>query len=359
MTRVLLVFGGRSPEHEVSIVSARDVARLLRQAGFEVLPIGVGWDATWHTGDSAFEVLAHTDLSAQTQAHVGIPRDLGTLIQPGDVVFPMIHGVTGEDGSLQGFCEWFDVPFVGCGTLAMNLTWDKLATRWALLQAGLPQPAYLPIYKSQYAEAANIIQIERTLKYPLFVKPSRTGSSVGISKVYDKKQLTEAIEKAFVYDYRVIVEEGIEAREIEIAALGASEPVLSEPGELVPENDFYDFEEKYTKGTTKFHIPAQLSEAIRETLGYYARKAWAALDCYGMARIDFLVAKDGIYLNELNTIPGFTSISMYPRLLSQSGINSTALMKRLIELALERRQHQNRSFAFHSGKDWYRKGSND
>jgi D-alanine-D-alanine ligase len=358
MSRVLLIYGGRSPEHEVSIVSARDVFRQLTEAGFETVPVGVARDGSWHVGADSFDKLPEIVATADINEPL-LPQQLSALIQTEDVVFPMIHGVTGEDGCLQGFCEWFNIPFVGCGTLSMNLTWDKLATRWALLQAGLPQPAYLPLYKDQFEEAASILQIERTLKYPLFVKPSRTGSSIGVSKVRDKKQLLQAIELAFTFDYRVIVEEGIEGREIEVAALGAVEPVLSEPGELIPENDFYDFEEKYLKNSTTFKVPASLTEAEHETMRYYARKAWSALDCYGMARIDFMVASDGLYLNELNTIPGFTSISMYPRLLAHSGINSSSLMKRLIELAQQRSQHRMRSTAFQSGKDWYRKGSND
>lgn len=351
MTQVALIFGGRSPEHEVSIVSARFVAEQLQMAGFAVQLIGVDRKGRWWHGPGAFSALENQSNRQVALVTPGALHELGI-----DVVFSVIHGVTGEDGCVQGLCEMLDLPFVGGGMLNQNLCWDKIATRTHLARFGLPQPDFLSYHRADFDKENAIAEIERRLHYPIFVKPARTGSSIGVSRAQDRTSLIKALETAFTFDYRVIVEQGLEAREIEIAGLGSVEPQLSIAAEIVSEKGFYDFEEKYLKDTARFVVPAPLTDLQRERLHLAATKAWRILNCYGMARIDFLLTDEAAYLNEINTCPGFTRISMYPRLLRESGIDSPTLMRRLIDLALTRRQHLPRAVEFTSNQDWYKGG---
>jgi len=347
MTRVALVFGGKSPEHEVSIVSARYVHGQLREAGFHVLPVGVDRAGGWHIGHEAFEILCRADQPPEHAA--GPPAALDA-----DVVFPLIHGVTGEDGAIQGFCEVLGLPYVGGSQLNATLCWDKIAARTLLAAHGIPQLPFLSLYHRAYDVAALAAQIEAGFGFPVFIKPARTGSSIGISKVTGPDGLTAALEQAFDYDYRVLIEPGLDAREIEVAGLGAAEPMISIPAEIIPENEFYDFEEKYLNGRTTFVVPARFSEDQLNRLREIAARAWVALDCFGMARIDFLITEDEVYLNEINTVPGFTDISMYPRLLRESGVPTPELMRRLVRLAMERETLMPLETEFATGRDWYK-----
>jgi len=353
MTLVALIFGGRSPEHEVSIVSARNVNQQLKEAGYNVLPVGIDRQGRWHAGDDAFNTLCNepTAQTATGMAQVLSRTDL-------DVVFPMVHGVTGEDGSIQGLCKLLGLPWVGGDALNQSLCWDKLATRTLLHHNRLPQPAFLGFFRNRYDEDNAIRKIESKLHYPVFVKPSRTGSSIGVSKASGRSQLRDAINLAFEYDYRIIVEQGLDGQEIEIAGLGALEPELSIPAEIIPGGEFYDFKEKYLDSGTRFVIPAEMKPAQLEEMKGIAQQAWSILNCYGLSRIDFMVTRDGVYLNEVNTIPGFTSISMYPSLMNKSGVSSTQLMKRLIDLALQRDQLLGVKDHFETQDDWY-KGKKD
>ena len=353
LTSVALIFGGRSPEHEVSIVSARNVYKQLREAGFEVVPVGIDRNGTWLPGDEAFDALCAPPTSENVTPDLArfaeIVRDEGI-----DVVFPMVHGVTGEDGAIQGYCKLLGLPYVGGDLLSQSLAWDKLATRTLMAANGIPQPRFLGFYRETFEMDAAVEEIEKELSYPVFVKPARGGSSIGISKAKDREDLRTALDLALEFDYRVIVEEGLEAREIEIAGLGAQSPTLSIPAEIIPGGEFYDFEEKYIKDETRFLTPAEVDSAQLETMHEIASKAWLLLNCYGLARIDFRLTAETAYLNEINTIPGFTPISMYPTLLEKSGISGVELMKRLVELALGRDRLMPCREHFESHQDWYK-----
>ncbi len=353
--KVALIFGGVSPEHEVSIVSARSVHRNLLDASFQVEGFGIDQQGGWHSGKNVFDelvALVGKDYKLDQKKRVATLASL--LNGDFDVVFPLIHGVTGEDGGIQGFCELLGLPFVGGDSLCQSLCYDKLATRQILSHHGLPQPVFLPFFVEQFVGGRYwvIDQIEETFTYPVFVKPSRTGSSIGVSKVASRSQLEAALSTAFEYDDRIIVEENIVGREIEVALLGAVNPIISAPGEIIPENDFYDFEEKYVKNTTSFEIPAMLSSEQIGQISDYAKRTWRIMNCYGLARVDFLVGNDQIFLNEVNTVPGFTDISMYPRLLRESGVNSNEMMQQLVELALNRERNQRRR-DFRSNSNWF------
>ncbi len=348
MTTVALIFGGKSPEHEVSIVSARYLHGQLREAGFSVLPVGIDRVGGWHIGHDAFEILCSTEAIAEAAPS----RPPATL--EADAIFPIIHGITGEDGCIQGYCQMAGLPFVGGSVLNASLCWDKLAARTLLLAHGIPQLPYMALYHHGYDPGRIGEEVAETLGFPVFVKPARAGSSIGISKVKRAEVLPAALEQAFRYDYRVLIEPGLDAREIEIAGLGAREPFLSVPAEIIPENEFYDFDEKYLNGRTTFVVPARFTEHRLERLQDIARRAWTALDCFGMARIDFLITEDEIYLNEVNTAPGFTGISMYPRLLRESGIPTPELMRRLVALAFDRDELMPVTTDFLTGRDWYR-----
>ena len=346
-------FGGQSPEYEVSIVSARNVHRQLQAAGYDAIPVGIDPGGNWHCGSDAFDIL----MDAAGKTFSGRPDMMGfqkLLDQGVDVLFPLVHGVSGEDGYIQGLCRLAGLPFVGGDVLNLSLCWDKIATRTIARAHGLPQPEFVAIGHDDWEPNGFIPKIEAIMEYPVFVKPSRAGSSIGISKVKNRDELAPSIEEALKYDFRVIVEQGLNAREIEIAGLGASNPTLSVPAEIIPGGEFYDFEEKYIKDQTKFIIPATFSQQQLEDLRSMARKAWKALSCFGMARIDFLVTPEVVYLNEINTIPGFTPISMYPALLERVGISQPQLMTELVNLALKRDTLLAVTHRFDSKEDWFK-----
>jgi len=345
--RIGLVFGGRSGEHEVSVVSARSVAAALDRERYEVVPMAIDKAGRWADPTEAARVLSSSgdraDRVAAFEGTLGVDGRLAG--RDVDVVLPILHGPFGEDGTIQGLCEMLDLPYVGCGVAAAAVTMDKVLSKRLFREAGLPTPRFEALTAAQWA--AERIRCEArclALRLPLFVKPSRLGSSVGISKVRDVSTLASAIELALGYDDLVIVEQGIPAREIEVAVLGGDPPLASVPGEVVPGHDFYDYADKYLDEACKLLAPAPLDAAQTAEAQRLALAGFAVLGCEGMARADFLLdTRDGRFLiSELNSIPGFTSISMYPRLLGLSGVSYPELLNRLISLALERHVRRRR-----------------
>lgn len=349
-TRVALVFGGRSGEHEVSVVSARSVAAALDQERYDVVPMAIDRAGRWADPATAAEVLR------QAVARVdGAPGFVGcTRLDPRllsgeiDVVLPVLHGPFGEDGTIQGLCEMLDLPYTGCSVAASAVTMDKVTSKRLFREAGLATPRFVEVTAGGWVAGGQTLRAAcLALPLPLFVKPARLGSSVGISKVKAPEELAPAIDAALAYDDRIIVEEGLPAREIEVAVLGGDPPFASVPGEVVPGHEFYDYADKYMDDACQLLAPAPLDAEQAERVRGLAVEAFLALGCEGMARADFLLdRRDGrFWINELNSIPGFTSISMYPRLLDLSGVSYPELLDRLIELALERHRSRKRHAA--------------
>jgi len=348
--RIGVIFGGRSGEHEVSLVSATSVIAALDPSRFEVVPIGIGRDGRWISAPDALHLLkARAPLDARSECYLAPEPTRRGLVGPGgppaggpiDVVFPLVHGTGGEDGSLQGLLELAGIPYVGAGVLGSALGMDKILQKMVFAREGFPVARYVWFTAKEIAadprKAARIVEAE--IRYPVFVKPANTGSSVGISKAHDRKELLAAMALAAEYDRKVIVERGVKnVREIEVSVLGNDRPEASVPGEIIPSNEFYDYDAKYVDGKSRAVIPAELRKGTVKELRRLAVRAFTALDCAGMARVDFFVQKktERIVLNEINTIPGFTSISMYPKLWEASGLPYGRLLERLIGLALER-----------------------
>ena len=345
--RIALVFGGRSGEHEVSVISARSVASALDPERFEVVPMAIDRVGRWADADTASSVLAAPGTTPDTvPAFTGGARlDERLLGGRVDLVLPVLHGPFGEDGTIQGLCEMLDLPYVGCGVTASGVVMDKVLTKRLLRDADLPSPRFVAVTAEEWSKRRGACA-ERclALPLPLFVKPARLGSSVGISKVKSDVELQGAIESALGYDDLVIVEESIDAREIEVAVLGGDPPFASVPGEVVPGHEFYDYADKYLENDCQLLAPAPLAEEQAQEARRLAVAAFTALGCDSMARVDFLLERSSgkFYLNELNTIPGFTSISMYPRLMSLSGVPYSELLARLVDLALERHGRRRR-----------------
>ncbi len=360
--RIALVFGGRSGEHEVSLTSARSFIEALDPARFTVIPVGVTQEGLWLAGPGILAELESrvgllpkgvtdpppADISPATP----LPEPAGATVNApksfteADVVFPLIHGTYGEDGCLQGLFELADLPYVGAGVLGSALAMDKLAAKAVLTAAGLPVGPHLGLTRAGLeADPEGVkIRIEAKLTYPLFVKPANLGSSVGITKVHDASELATAYAFAASYDRRIIVEQGIEGREIECAVLGNDSPEASVPGEIVPAREFYDYDAKYVEDS-RLLIPAPLTTAQTTEAKRLTLAAFKALDVSGMARVDlFLERGTGRFLiSEVNTIPGFTPISMYPKLWAASGLGYNELVARLVELALERHRDRRRT----------------
>ena len=344
---VALVFGGRSGEHEVSVVSARSVAAALAQTPHRVVPMAIDRAGLWADARTAAAVLANAGGKPDAvPAFSGAARlDPRLLDGSVDVLLPILHGPFGEDGTIQGLAEMLDLPYVGCGVAASAVTMDKVVAKRLFHELGLPTPRFVAFTASTWArERADCLRRCLELPLPLFVKPSRLGSSVGISKVKRADDLATAIETALGYDDLAIVEEGIPAREIEVAVLGGDPPSASVPGEVVPGHEFYDYADKYLDDACTLLAPAPLDPQQSEEVRRLAVRAFVALGCEGMARVDFLLdRRDGrFYLSELNGIPGFTSISMYPRLMGLSGVAYPELLERLIGLAMERHARRRR-----------------
>ena len=354
---LLIIFGGRSGEHAVSLMSARSVLNAADPEKYEVHQIGINYEGQWLTGT---DVLGRFEKDNQDYLSPAILINEGGRVflysrkglklvkeAPIDVVFPVLHGTFGEDGTIQGLFAIQDLAFVGGGVLASAACMDKAFTKTMASAAGLP---VLPFQVFERVDLLNDINAiveaaEKIANYPLFVKPANLGSSVGITKVHDRKELRPALLKAAKYDRRILVERGVEAREIEISVLGNESPSVSVPGEIIPDDEFYSYTDKYYHGEPEACIPAPLTEEETARVKQYAITAFKALDCAGMARIDFFIDKtDGqLYFNEINTIPGFTKISMYPKLWQVSGLPYPQLIDSLISLALERKEENDKT----------------
>jgi D-alanine-D-alanine ligase len=374
--RVGILFGGRSGEHEVSLLSAASILKAIDRRKFDVVPIGIGKTGRWLTGGGAQALLTGqsdgaNDLALATTASEAPPSGAVTAMVPDaaslgggsasgklDVVFPVLHGTFGEDGTIQGLFELADTAYVGSGVLGSATGMDKDVMKRLFAQAGLPIVKHVTILRTAWEASPRktVAAIEAALKYPVFVKPANLGSSVGISKVHDRKELAPALKLAARYDRKLVIEEGVagsgkaratgKARELEVAVLGNDDPKASVVGEIIPGKEFYDYEAKYLSDGSIPVIPAKITAAESKQIRAMAVEAFRACDLAGLARVDFLMEPDGkrrIYLNEVNTMPGFTSISMYPKLWQASGLSYSGLITRLIELALERHQERSRT----------------
>jgi D-alanine-D-alanine ligase len=357
--KVGILFGGQSAEHEVSISSAVSVFQAIDKKKYEAIPIGITNDGQWLSPqesqaalnnriiekNSAVAWRGKSDKRSSMIIHSKNTKMEYSLFEKIDVVFPVLHGPYGEDGTVQGLLELWDIPYVGSGVAASSIAMDKDLMKRIFQQAALPQTNWLVIKRNQWKQERKKIldEINHTLNYPLFVKPTNLGSSIGISKVEQTQELEQAIELAASYDRKIMIEEGItEAREMECSILGNDQPEASVIGEIQPGGDFYDYESKYFDQNTQLIIPARIEDRIVKEIQRIARMAYLSIDACGMARVDFFVQKNTdsyqVYLNEINTIPGFTRMSMYPKLWEKSGIGFRELIDRLIKLALERFQ---------------------
>jgi D-alanine-D-alanine ligase len=352
--KVGVIFGGRSGEHEVSLVSAGSIINAINREKYEILEIGITKRGWW-----VVEGFPLADLKNGTPKN---PKPFPPeLLLSLDVVFPVLHGPFGEDGTIQGLFEMLDLPYVGAGVLASSVAMDKTTAKKAFHNAGLPVVPHIALSHHFWEKEPNKVlnEIESYLGYPCFVKPSALGSSVGITKVKGRGDLAPAIKLAFEFDLRILIEKGVSAREIECSVLGNDELIVSKPGEIIPGREFYDYYDKYIGGKTKFVIPAKLPKGIIEEVRRIATAAFRAIDCAGLARVDFLLDKESgkLYLSELNTMPGFTPISMYPKLLMASGISYPELIDRLIVLGIERYKEKSKlRYSITPPEEWYRKG---
>ncbi|MFN5955000.1 MAG: D-alanine--D-alanine ligase family protein [Dolichospermum sp.] len=344
--RVGLLFGGRSGEHEVSIISARAIAQGLKLEEnankYEILPFYIQKDGVWQSGVIAQQVLESgvpQEILSTTPNLWQFPPETAQV----ELWFPILHGPNGEDGTIQGLLTLTQAPFVGSGVLGSATGMDKIAMKMAFAQAGLPQVKYKTVTRAQIWSNPCVFpklcdEIEAALGYPCFVKPANLGSSVGIAKVRSRQELEVALDNAATYDRRIIVEAGVVAREVECAVLGNDHPKASVIGEITFDSDFYDYETKYTPGKADLFIPANLPEVVAQQIQEMALQAFAAVDGAGLSRVDFFYVETTgeIFINEINTLPGFTSTSMYPQLWANTGIPFAQLVDQLIQLAIER-----------------------
>ena len=350
--RVVVLFGGRSVEREVSRLSARTIAGGLDPVKYEVIPLAVGSDGRFLPAADSRRLLTEGKVprrflagekAADSSSQAVVPAE----IAPGkaDVVFPIIHGTTGEDGTLQGFLEFLGIPYVGAGVTGSALGMDKSIFKCLLRDAGLPTTRFFSLSLRERAGVRARLSAENPeFSLPLFVKPACGGSSVGVTKVKRWEELDAAVELAFRYDEKILIEEGVDARELECAVLGNDEPRASIVGEVVPGREFYDYDDKYREDKAKLLIPAPIEHAISDEVRGLAIKAFRVAGISGMARADFFLERgtDRVLVNELNTLPGFTAISMYPKLWEASGLSLGKLLDELIRLALERKEKRDR-----------------
>jgi len=343
--RVAIIFGGQSAEHEISILSARNILEALDRTRFEPHLIGIDKQGRWLVQDER-RLLESARDPRRVEVQAGLPAQLPASRSSGpmvDVVFPIMHGTLGEDGAIQGLCEVAGLPYVGAGVLGSAIGMDKDVAKRLLRDAGIPVANFQTIRRPQFdLNPTPILDAAATLGFPLFTKPANAGSSVGVRKVSSAANLAEAIRHAFEFDSKVIVESAIVGREIELAVLGGNPPTVTLPGEIVVQHSdgFYSYDAKYLDAEgARLEMPAQLSPDECERAQRIALRTFEILECEGMARVDLFLRADGeLFVNEINTIPGFTAISMYPKLWSLSGLGPQALVSRLIDLALERAQ---------------------
>jgi len=353
--RVGVLFGGRSGEHEVSLQSAASVIAALDPGRYEIVPIGITKDGRWLAGSSAQKLLPDVLRSGQ-RVLLGADPNVGALVpmdedrSPAlrvDVVFPVLHGTYGEDGTVQGLLELADLPYVGSGVIGSAVGMDKDMQKRLFLQAKLPVGAFLAVSRARWESEPRAVrrEIEKQFRYPVFVKPATLGSSVGMTKAHNAAELEQAMALAGEFAQKIVIERTIRGREIELSVLGNEQARASVPGEIVPHREFYDYEAKCLEEGTRLIIPAKLSKAQVRRFQDLAVRAFHAVEALGMARVDFFLERGTgrIYLNELNTIPGFTSISMYPKLWEASGLSYRALLDELIELALAQHREKQRT----------------
>jgi D-alanine-D-alanine ligase len=388
--RVGILFGGRSGEHEVSLLSASSVLQAIDKERYEVVPIGITKEGRWVTAGDAENLLQGKLMKEARQLRAGDPemtqpaavlaRGEAVVVPPEpvhregglipfqtqaplvrrasdrainvDVIFPVLHGTFGEDGTIQGLLELADIAYVGSGVLGSAAGMDKDVMKSLLIAAGIPIVKHLTILRSAWEKDSKKMQklVESKLRYPVFVKPANLGSSVGISKAHDRKELGPAIEEAAKFDRKIVIEQGVggrknKAREIECSVLGNDEPMASVPGEIVPVKEFYDYNAKYLEEGSELIIPAKLTKAEIKKVQELAVRCFKAVDCSGLARVDFLMdpLTRKIFLNEINTMPGFTAISMYPKLWAASGLGYAELIDRLIQFGVERHADKKRN----------------
>lgn len=367
--KVGLIFGGRSGEHEVSLMSARSVMKALSPQKYEVIQIGITRTGKWLVGERLLDLMSDGDESqiestARICTLLPFPGSGLYTFLPGeetriellsslDVVFPVLHGTFGEDGTLQGFLELADLAYVGAGVLGSAVGMDKGLFKDMMRAHGIPVVDWILTTRMEIESQPDTLieRVELAFEYPVYIKPANLGSSVGISLCRSRADLHEGLLYAAMYDRRVLIEKGLEAREIEVSVLGNERPEVSMPGEILPSREYYSYEAKYLDGTSGLIIPAPLPKETTQLVRELALKAYQLIDCAGMARVDFLLDKDapingqvdGLYLNEVNTIPGFTGISMYPKLWEASGLPYAQLIDRLIELALERKSERDQT----------------
>ena len=388
--RVGILFGGRSGEHEVSLLSAASVLHAIDRDKYEVVPIGITKDGRWLTAGDAEDLLQGKLVVESRHLRAGDPettqpaavlaRGESVVVPPEpvrrqsglvpfqtdalltrrasdrainvDVIFPVLHGTFGEDGTIQGLLELADMAYVGAGVLGSAAGMDKDIMKSLFIAAGIPIVKHVTILRSAWKKDPRKVQkfVESKLRYPVFVKPANLGSSVGISKAHDRKEIGPAMEEAARFDRKIVIEQGVggkknKAREIECSVLGNDEPLASVPGEIVPVKEFYDYNAKYLDEGSELIIPAKLTKAETKKVQELAVRSFQAVDCSGLARVDFLMDAQTrrIYLNEINTMPGFTAISMYPKLWAASGLDYSDLIDRLIQLGLERHEDKKRN----------------
>ncbi len=368
--RIGVIFGGRSGEHEVSLASAASVIAALERGGHRAVPVGIARDGRWVVGGDPLRALAtearialasgdatgavKKALADRAEAvESGADRSLARVEPAGslppeilrglDVVVIMLHGPYGEDGTIQGLLELADVPYTGAGVLASAVGMDKATMKAVFRAHGLPLVEYLVVSRREWRERPGDVarRITETIGFPCFVKPSNLGSSVGISKVITAGALPAALDEAARYDRKILVERGVSGREIEVSVLGNDEPMTSLPGEILYHGDWYDYDTKYAEGQARLVVPAPIAPPLTARIRELAVAAFRAIDCAGMARVDFFLENDRVILNEINTIPGFTATSAYARMWEASGMDYVTLIDRLVTLALERHREKN------------------
>jgi D-alanine-D-alanine ligase len=347
---VALIFGGKSGEHEVSLASSASIYTHIDKSKYNIFTIGITKDGRWMYYEGNEENIKNGEWVNLANKNVEINlvpvgnKEVGIVFEDGrlekiDVLFPVLHGPYGEDGTIQGLFEISQIPYVGCGVLASSVGMDKLICKKVFTQIGLPQVDYTDTHKSVFNKYTQeeLNKIEGKLNYPIFVKPANLGSSVGISKANNREELLSGINEALKFDARIVLEQGIDAREIEVAVLGNNEVKASIAGEIKPAKDFYDYEDKYINGSSTYDIPANINEIDMENIRKMAIEAFKSIDGKGLSRVDFFIDKNSgeIFINEINTLPGFTNISMYPKMWEATGLSYSSLIDSLIQLALD------------------------
>lgn len=346
--KIFLFYGGKSAEHDVSVISAYHILQEIYYKDYQVVPVFISKEGKWMKGDL---ITRKEEIPCLSELQKPRGEDFHfEELKSDSLAFPVLHGPNGEDGTIQGLFEMLDIPYVGCGVLASSTGMDKIVSKVLFANTGIPIVPYeVVIQKKWKRNAKEIIErIEENLPYPLYIKPANLGSSVGISEVHDAEELKAGIDLALEYDHRVLVEEGITATEVEVAVLGNEDVASSVVGALIKDTHFYDYDSKYIDGEVSLQIPAELIEGLSEQIRDYAIRAFQAIDGSGLARVDFFVTEDDkIYINEINTFPGFTPISMYPKLWEETGLTYGDLIEKLIQLAIDR--HSSRTEKY--GKD--------